>query len=796
MPLAGREKYANHEESPADLKAAEKTAKIYDEILDSNPDFAGKTDALGVFFTRLLFCLFAEDTGIFPGGNIFTESVCNHTEEDGSDLGDYLERLFLVLNDPNPQRGNLPAHFSKFPYVNGGVFAEKKTVPHFTRRARKLLLECGNDMNWAEINPDIFGSMFQAVSDKKTRREMGQHYTSVPNIMKVVNPLFLDELHRVFEEAKGDVRRLSALHTRISKIRVFDPACGSGNFLIIAYKRLRRLELDIMAHVRELRGEFAFNYSRIQLANFRGIEIADFPRRMAGLSLYLAQHQMNRAVEEELGVTQPTLPLREGGYIVGGNAVRLDWEEVCPPRAPRGLDAECAAAELESSPLKLEIPAEYNEVYILGNPPYSGARLQDQAQKEDIDFLIRGKTKNLDYVCCWLYKGMQYVNANPKAKAAFVCTNSVCQGEQVAYFWKMVAANFKDAELGFAHRSFKWSNNAKRNAGVTCAVVGFRRKSTLPKTVYDGAQKISCKKLNAYLLDADDVYIEKEKNSVSDFPKMDYGSMPIDDGHLILSVEEKERLLSRCPEAAKFVKRYMGSEEFINGKTRYCLWIGENEVSQALQIGEIKKRAELVEAFRLKSKAPGTRELSAYPWRFAGTRYRPETSIIVPRVSSERRNYIPVGYLDKDTVISDSAFAVYGAPFWIFAVLTSRMHMVWVRAVGGKLKTDLRYSVDLCYNTFPFPEIAQGEKMELEYHAKNVLRIRENYSQFTLARLYDPLGMPEDLRVAHESLDCAVDACYGKRTFADDEKRLSFLFRLYAAVKKGKMPAQTEMDII
>ena len=433
LPLAGREKYVQHYETYADVKAAEKMAKVYDEILKNNPDFQEEQNAhnLNVFLTRLLFCFFAEDTGIFPDGNIFTKSIFEHTQEDGSDLHTYLEQLFASLDDRD--RSKYPAHISNFPYVNGRLFADKCKIPKFTKQARNLILECGDEMNWSEINPDIFGSMFQAVSNKELRRGLGQHYTSVPNIMKVITPLFLDELKEAFEKAYDSVSRLSSLLHRISEIKIFDPACGSGNFLIIAYKQLRMLEIEIIRRIRDLEGGISFNYSQIKLSNFFGIEIDDFPCEIARLSLYLAQHQMNQRVKEEFGITQPTLPLQESGHIVCGNATRLDWDSVCPRiKNPNSLQDVCEKAEIESSELKLQVQDEYNEIYVLGNPPYLGARLQNDEQKSDIKQVFEGKIigfNNLDYISCWFYKAKEYLTHKSELiRVAFVSTNSLFQG--------------------------------------------------------------------------------------------------------------------------------------------------------------------------------------------------------------------------------------------------------------------------------------------------------------------------------------------------------------------------------
>lgn len=795
LPLAGREKYVQHYETYADVKAAEKMAKIYDEILKNNPDFQEEQNAhnLNVFLTRLLFCFFAENTGIFPDGNIFTKSIFEHTQEDGSDLHTYLELLFASLDDRD--RSKYPAHISNFPYVNGKLFADKCKIPKFTKHARDLILECGDEMNWSEINPDIFGSMFQAVSNKELRRGLGQHYTSVPNIMKVITPLFLDELNEAFDKAYNSVFQLSSLWFRISEIKIFDPACGSGNFLIIAYKRLRMLEIEIIKRIRDLEGGISFNLSQIKLSNFFGIEIDDFPCEIARLSLYLAQHQMNQRVKDEFGITQPTLPLQESGHIVCGNATRLDWDSVCPRiKTPNSLQEVCDKAVVESSELKLKIEDKYNEIYVLGNPPYLGAKLQKDSHKADLIHLLPDN-KNLDYISCWFYKGAEYLNLSTSVKLAFVSTNSISQGEQVAILWKQLK-KFENVEIGFAYRSFKWTNNAKYNAGVTCVIIGLRAKSVSPKLIYDGPQKIIAKNINAYLLDANDAYIERLKKPISPFPPISFGNMPNDGGGLILSEAEFISFREKYPNDIIFIKKLFGSMEFIRNQSRYCLWIKKSDLEKAENNPFILERIKQTKEHRLASKDKSCNALAYRSYQFRDTKEPIKSQLIIPSVSSERRNYIPIGFLNKDCVISNLAQAIYDAPLWLFSVITSRMHMVWVRAVGGRLKTDYRYSAELCYNTFPFPDISAQKKRELEYHAKQVLRARENHSELTMAELYDPEKMPEDLRSAHESLDIAVEQCYRKRPFDNDEKRLEYLFKLYEKMSSGIKLDQPELEIL
>lgn len=787
LPWAGREKYEAHLENPADVKAAGKMAKIYDEIYNNDKSFAQENNhALNVFLVRLLFCFFAEDTGIFDGDNIFTEAISNHTLEDGSDLSGFFDSLFESLDKRD--KSLYPSYIQQFPYVNGHLFADKCPIPKLTAKARRLILECGDQNNWAEINPDIFGSMFQAVKDAKVRSGLGQHYTSVPNIMKVINPLFMDDLREDFKDAYNDVKKLQKLLLRLSKIRVFDPACGSGNFLVIALKQLKLLEIEIIKRLSELNKNLnmKMNLSGIQLRNFHGIEIDDFACEIARLSLWLAEHQMNCKFKEEFGVTRPTLPLTESGHIVCGNACRMDWEKVCSPYLERSFSDEFVNAELQNTPMKLNLPREEAEVYILGNPPYEGARKQSGVQKQDMAYVFANtgcQYNNLDYICCWFMLGKKYIE-NTRKKLCFVTTNSITQGSQVPLFWPYVLTN--NICINFAYASFKWSNNAKNNAGVTCNIIGLSYGNSKQLYIYTNDGKYEAKNINAYLIDYNDVYVASEKKkSISNFPKISFGSMPNDGGYLILSLEEYEELLSEYKNSTNFIKKFLGADDYINSIHRFCLWIKPDEVSDACKIKPIYERINKVRLYREKSNREATRKLANVPYMFGEVRYKPTNAIVIPSVSSERRKYIPIGFVDKDTVISNAAQAIYDAEVWLFGVLTSYMHMVWVKTVGGRLKTDYRYSAELCYNTFPFPKITETQRKKIELYANNILEVREKYFNKTLAELYDPDKMPKDLAEAHHNLDLCIESCYRKRPFENDDQRLKHLFKMYELMSSG-----------
>lgn len=751
LPWAGMERAQHKDENPADVKAAEKMAKLYDEIVKENtPKTKEEVHALNVFLTRLLFCYFAEDTNIFED-NQFTKAIHSHTQTDGSDLDSYLQRLFDVLNTEK-RDDSLPEYLKAFPYVNGGLFRDRFALPKFTMKSRNIMIEVGT-LNWSEINPDIFGSMIQAVITPEHRGGMGMHYTSVPNIMKVIEPLFLNDLYEEFEQSKENKTKLANLHKRLTNLKIFDPACGSGNFLIIAYKELRKLEMKIFKQIDLISGQRSFVFSEIKLSQFYGIELDDFAHEVAILSLWLAEHQMNLEFFREFGRTSPTLPLHQGGNIVQGNATRLNWEEVCPKEVG-------------------------DEIYILGNPPYVGARLQDKLQKEDMKIVFQTLKglNSLDYIACWFELGARYIRGYG-AKFAFVSTNSIAQGEQVGILWPVILQ--ANLEICFAHKSFKWANNAKSNAGVSVAIIGLRNQSNKPKYLFEGTLKLDVKNINAYLVNSQNIFFNKRSKPISKIPNMCFGSMPNDGGHLMLSEEEYIDLQSNQPEILEFIRPVLGGHEFLNHINRYCIWIDEKDLQRAEKNDWIKSRIENVKTYRENSDREATQKLSKASYRFAEIRHIETSSIIVPATSSERRKYIPIGFLPSQYIITNSANAIYNAEAWIFGIVSSYLHTIWVKSVGGSLETRIRYSAALCYNNFPFPDITDKQKETIAELVFKILHEREQHSEKTLAQLYDPDKMPADLKEAHHQLDLAIERCYRVKPFESDEERLEYLFKLY-----------------
>ena len=755
-PLAGVDKFYVAEEAEADIKAAVKMAKLHSEIRRQN-EISSESDVhdLNIFMTRLLFCFFAEDTGIFEK-DIFSNYIKQCTQDDGSDLAEALNTIFNVMDQSS--RLDLPNVIKQFPYVNGGLFHQQIAIPQLGYKVRKIILECG-ELNWGEINPDIFGSMFQGVVTPELRGDFGMHYTSVPNILKLIQPLFLNELEETFSNAWNNEKQLNTLLIRISKMKFFDPACGSGNFLIITYKELRQLEIRIWKRITELTGSHALPFTNISIKQFYGIEIDSFAHEVAMLSLWLAEHQMNALFSKTFtNVHIEALPLKNIDNIRQGNACREDWNEVCPH-------------------------AEEEEVFVMGNPPYLGARLQSIDQKNDMEIALDNLkgSNNLDYISCWFYKGAQYIQ-NSKATYAFVSTNSICQGEQVILIWPSIFNH--SLEIFFAHTSFKWTNNASAVAGVTCAIIGVRTINAKDKYIFanNTTQKVSL--INAYLTTGSNTIVKPKSKSISKFPTLSFGNMANDGGALLMDKYERDQLLNDYPQCSILIRKLLGALEFIRGIDKFCLWIDDEHKELAYSIEPIKNRIDKCEHNRLESDRAATNKLASIPFKFAEIRHKNTNSIIVPSVSSERREYIPMGYLNPRDIIVAPNFALYDAEMWLLGILTSKMHMAWVKAVGGRLKTDFRYSASLVYNTFPFPEISLNKRKIIEVLAEEVLLTRENHTEKTLAEMYDPDKMPADLCTAHHALDLAVDGCYQSTPFNNDEERLACLFKLYEKMTK------------
>ena len=764
LPLGGVERYQGVPDSPADIKASGRLATFYDSILEANPDWTehSRVHELNLFLTRILLCMFAQSTGIFRHG-LFSQMLAECTSIDGTDTQQVLAEVFRALDLKANERSDCPEYASRFPYVNGGLFRDRTAIPKFSRLARRILIQAAG-LNWSEINPDIFGSMIQAVVNPELRDELGMHYTSVPNIMKVLRPLFLDNLREELIAAAGDSKRLTALLARIRRVRVFDPACGSGNFLIIAYKELCKLEMEVFELLRLCDRQFSLPFSEVQFENFSGIDTEDFAVETAKLSLYIAQHQMNGLFEERFAIAPPALPLCDSGRIFVGNATSLDWSIVCPINAAL-------------------------ETYIVGNPPYLGMTFQNDQQKADVAALFKGLVKGykeLDYVACWFLKAADYCDRSG-SRCALVTTNSLCQGELVALIWPLMFK--RNMEIGFAYQSFKWKNSAARNAGVTCVVVGLRPKSADPKLLYEKDLVRQVKHISPYLIEGDNTIVYKRSRSIAGLPYMAYGNKPTDDGNLILSPREKDDLLAVAPQAGQFLYRYYGSQEFIKGIERWCLWIEDDAIDTAMTIPDIARRIEGVRQARLASKAKSTKARAVDAHRFIQIQEYGREAIFVPSVSSEKRLYLPVGYVEANAIINNLAFGIYDSSPHLVAILSSRLHLVWTLAASGKLEDRLRYSNTMVWNTFPLPELSTAQMTLLEEGAWAILGEREKYIGRTIASLYDPKTMPESLLDAHREVDDTLERIYNGRPFANDTERLEHLFKRYKLmIAKEKAP--------
>lgn len=786
LPLAGITTVRQISENAFDIRATSRLNRLYVELLKDNPEW-GKSERrhdMNHFMARLIFCFFAEDTDIFIGKGKFTETVAQMSAKDSSNTHDVIGMLFLAMNTKREDRAaaKIPRWAEDFPYVNGGLFSGSMDVPKFSKIARSYLLHVGG-LDWTKINPDIFGSMIQAVADDEERGELGMHYTSVPNILKVLNPLFLDELRARLEEAGDNPRTLLNLRKRMSKIRVFDPACGSGNFLVIAYKEMRAIE----AEINKRRGE-QDHRSEIPLTNFRGIELRDFPAEIARLALVIAEYQCDVLYRGQRLALAEFLPLRDENWITCGNALRLDWLSICPPT---GTGVKFQADDLFGTPLdqaQIDFENEGGETFICSNPPYLGGKSQTPEQKAELAEVFHSTTNigELDYVAAWLLKGAEYAARTPSA-IAFVVTNSVNQGAQVHQLWPRIF------DLGihifFAHKDFTWSNNAARNAAVVCSVIGLRPRDGKRKTLFsdDMAREVDC--IGPYLVPGRETIVDQALSPISELRPILTGNSPYDGGHLLLSPEERADLLARHPDASVMIKRLCGSMEYINGELRYCLWIDRSLLALAETIPEIADRIENVRSFRL-SGGQVARGLASRAHQFRYTHTAVNHLIIVPRVSSERRTYIPFGLLPADCIVSDSAQAIYDGDLWILSLMLSLLHMAWVRAVAGRLTTRIRYSSALCYNTFPLPTLTDKNRADLTRCAEDILLAREHHFPATMADLYDPDEMPADLRAAHERNDEVVERIYIGRRFKNDTERLEKLFDLYTKMATTAAPAK------
>ncbi|MFV8044084.1 class I SAM-dependent DNA methyltransferase [Streptococcus hyovaginalis] len=792
----GVEKVDYAKENPADIKAAERFTRLYDELKKINhfDDRSQEEKEFNLFLIRLLFLLFAEDTEIMKKG-IFTNAIKTRSREDGSDLNILFNHIFASLDIAN--RLSQESWLQEFPYVNGKLFTDASTNLVFDKKTRKLILEAGELLNWNEINPDILGAMIQTVASSEHRSSSGMHYTSVENIMKVIKPLFLDELtanfqaivDKINENEDKDItertrrenraayeKEVSTLHQRLSKIKFFDPACGSGNFLIITYKELRRLEIRLLKALRELRQDGKIDFfetSKISLNQFYGIELDDFAHEVARLSLWIAEYQMNLEALNEINLQSAFLPLRDAGNITQGNALRLDWATVVP-----------------------HTPTD--EIYLIGNPPYIGAKLQNKEQKEDLRLTIgeQFKYKKMDYIAGWFYKGIDFINTS-NSKLAFVTTNSIFQGEQVAFIWQPVLSKM---EIEFAYTSFKWGNSAANNAGVTVAIVGLANKSnaSYQKYIFDETLvRQTVTHINPYLASGEDILVESSNNPINRLPKMVFGSMPRDGGHLIISdLNERNKIVEGNPDLEPFIKRYIGSEEYIKDKPRYVFWLNKEEYQTVQNNSLLSLRIKGVAQARMSSPAKSTQDAAKTPYAFvqkgewdeAYSTFKQSDAdefvqLLVPRVSSESRDYVPMGFVGEDTIISDSAMAVYNAPVYLLGLLMSRLHMTWLRAIGGKLETRYRYSAGLVYNTFPVPELSTKRKNQIEEQVFEILDLREELGG-TLAELYHRDTMPQALREAHQVLDGIVERAYKETPFISDEEHLSHLLKRYKEMKE------------
>jgi len=744
-------------QDPVNIKAAEQMGRLHDLLKASG--YTGH--ALELLLVRLLFCLFADDTGIFQPAQAFRAWLDERTAADGADLGPQLAQLFQVLNQAEEARPKtLDEQLRAFPYVNGKLFEEPLPLASFDAKMRDSLLDCCA-LDWGAISPAIFGALFQSIMDGEARRNLGAHYTSEENILKLIKPLFLDALWDEFEKAKNNKNRLFEFHKKLHALTFFDPACGCGNFLVITYRELRRLELEILRVVHAGPGSRFLDIHQelqIDVDQFFGIEIEEFPAQIAQVALWLVDHQMNVRVSEEFGLYFARIPLKTTPHIVNGNALRLDWAEVLPPE-------RCS--------------------YVLGNPPFVGAKFLNDAQRADVAQVFAGIEGGglLDLVAAWYVKAARYVH-DTNLQCAFVSTNSICQGEQVGVLWGWLLA--RGMHIHFAHRTFQWANEARGMAAVHCVIIGFGTTESGNKIIYEyddirgGPHAVNASNINPYLVDAPDVVLARRSNPICNVPESGIGNKPIDGGHYLFTPEEKAAFLKREPAAEKYFRRWLGADEFINGYERWCLWLGDCPPAELRRMPEVMKRVEAVRQLRLASKSAPTRKLAETPTRFHVENMPQSKYLLIPEVSSERRAFVPIGYVEPATLSSNLVKIVASTSLYHFGILTSTMHNAWVRYTCGRLKSDFRYSKDIVYNNYPWPEApSEAQQKKIEAAAQGVLDARAEFPDAALADLYDPLTMPPALVKAHHQLDAAVDAAYGKRNFKNDAERVAFLFDLY-----------------
>ena len=800
LPLAGISTIKEIKDNPIDVRATGRLNKLYIELLKDNPEWAteARRHDMNHFMARLIFCFFAEDTDIFNGGGLFTSTVEQMSARDSSNTHEVIGTVFRAMNIKIADRAaaKLPGWADIFPYVNGGLFSGNPDAPRFSRMARTYLLRAG-ELSWREINPDIFGSMIQAVSEDEERGALGMHYTSVPNILKVLNPLFLDDLRAQLEAAGDNGRMLLNLRKRMAKIRVFDPACGSGNFLVIAYKQMRAIE----AEINRRRGEQDLR-TEIPLTNFRGIELRDFPAEIARLALIMAEYQSDVMYRGQKEALAEFLPLDAMNWITCGNALRLDWLSICPPT---GSSVKLVADDLFSMPLdraQIDFENEGGEIHVCGNPPYKGGTEQNAAQKSDLETVFTGATstwKSLDYVSGWFVKFARYAETT-KASCAFVSTNSITQGEQVARLWPIVFST--GLAIKFAYTSFKWQNLAAHNAGVTVVIIGIAPRGTNNAKLFETAGDNGIKarevpNINAYLVPYEDLVVQARSDVLCAVSEMAIGSKPVDGGHLILSSDESRLMRLEDGRAGRFIRPFLGAAEAIQGSIRYCLWIQPDQAREALSCPSILARVGHVAEMRRKSTKVLTVAGAETPYAFQQVRQKgDEVVMIIPSVSSEGRKYLPIGLFPRGTIVSNSAFGLYDAPLWNMALIASRLHLVWIATVCGKLETRYRYSNTLGWNTFPVPMLTEQNKADLTRCAENILLAREAHFPATIADLYDPESMPDNLRRAHEQNDEVLERIYIGRRFRNDTERLERLIELYAKMTATKPATRAKKETV